>query len=207
MNPLHTDWALSRRIRAGDERAFRELFERFFPRLFRFALARLDGNRAEAREVVQLTFCRAFEHLGSYRGESSLYGWFCQICRNAIADRGRTLRHELECLSAMEEDATLESILEALQAPASDEPETVLWRTELARLIQAALDCLPGHYGDVLEWKYVEGLSVKEIGERLAIGTKAAESCLTRARGAFRAALAEIGGSVDVPAQATREST
>jgi RNA polymerase sigma-70 factor (ECF subfamily) len=207
MNPLHTDWALSRRIRAGDERAFRELFEHIFPRLFRFALARLDGNRTEAREVVQLTFCRAFEHMGSYRGECSLYGWFCQICRNAIADRGRALRYELECLSAMEEDATLESLLEALQAPASEEPEAVLLRTELGRLIQAALDCLPGHYGDVLEWKYVEGLSVKEIGERLAIGTKAAESCLTRARGAFRAALTEIGGSLDVLAEATREPT
>jgi RNA polymerase sigma-70 factor (ECF subfamily) len=202
MNPLHTDWALSRRIRAGDKQAFRELFERFFPRLFRFALARLGGNRAEAREVVQLTFCRAFEHLSSYRGECSLYGWFCQICRNAIVDRGRVLRHELEYLSAMEEDATLESILEALRAPASDEPESALWRMELARLIQAALDCLPGHYGDVLEWKYVEGLSVKEIGERLDIGTKAAESCLTRARGAFRAALAALGGSLEELAHA-----
>jgi RNA polymerase sigma-70 factor (ECF subfamily) len=207
MSPQHSDWALSRRIRAGDEQAFRDLFDRFFPRLYRFAIARLDGNRVEAREVVQLTFCRAFEHLGSWRGECSLYGWFCQICRNAIADRGRALRHEPELLSAMEEDATLESILEALQAPPSDEPENVLWRTELARLIQAALDCLPGHYGDVLEWKYVDGLSVKEIGERLAIGTKAAESCLTRARGAFRAALAEIGGSVDLLSHATEDST
>jgi RNA polymerase sigma-70 factor (ECF subfamily) len=65
------------------------------------------------------------------------------------------------------------------------------------RLIQAALDGLPHHYGDVLEWKYVDGLSVQEIAARLAIGPKAAESCLTRARGAFREAIAAIGGSVD----------
>ena len=73
-------------------------------------------------------------------------------------------------------------------------PKAALWRAELVRLIQAALDCLPGHYGDVLEWKYVDGLSVKEIAERLAIGPKAAESYLTRARGAFREAIAAISG-------------
>jgi RNA polymerase sigma-70 factor, ECF subfamily len=198
MTALHSDWPLSRRILAGDERAFEELFEQFFPRLYRFALARLDGDREQAREVVQVTFCRAFERLDTYRGESSLYGWFCQICRNAIVDRGRDRRHELGYFRLSEEDATVEAILETLRAPAADEPESRLWRAEIVRLIQAALDCLPGRYGDVLEWKYVDGLSVKEIGDRLAIGPKAAESCLTRARGAFREAIAAIGGSVDV---------
>ena len=207
MTPRHPDWTLSRRMLAGDEPAFRELFEQFFPRLYRFALARLDGDREQAREVVQLTFCKAFEGLDSYRGESSLYGWFCQICRNAIIDRGRDRQHELGYFSLPEEDETLEAILDTLHAPAADEPESRLWRAELVRLIQTALDCLPDHYGDVLEWKYVDGLSVKEIGDRLAIGTKAAESCLTRARVAFREAIAALGGSVDVLAHATRETT
>ena len=198
MNAPHTDWAVSRRILAGDEQAFRELFDRFFPRLYRFALVRLEGERELAREVVQQTFCKAFERLESYRGESSLYGWFCQICRNAIADRARERRHMLDYVPLAEDDATLDAILESLQAPDIDEPESRLWRAQLMRLIQAALDCLPGHYGDVLEWKYVDGLTVKEIAERLAIGPKAAESCLTRARGAFREALIAIGGTVDV---------
>jgi RNA polymerase sigma-70 factor (ECF subfamily) len=198
---------LSRRILAGDEQAFRDLFDQFFPRLFRFALARLDGNRDQAREVVQLTFCKAFEGLDSYRGESSLYGWFCQICRNAIADRGRDRRQELEYVALVEDEATLDAILESLQAPAMDEPESTLWRAQLVRLIQAALDCLPGHYGDVLEWKYIDGLTVKEIGDRLAIGPKAAESCLTRARGAFREAIAAIAGSVDVLSRPTEDAT
>jgi RNA polymerase sigma-70 factor (ECF subfamily) len=197
MHRLHTDWELSCRILAGSEAAFRALFDQYFPRLYRFALARLDGNRDQAREVVQLTFCKAFERLDTYRGESSLYGWFCQICRNAIADRFRDRRHEIEYFTFAEDDATLDTILATLRAPAADEPDSRLWRAELVRLIQTTLDCLPGHYGDVLEWKYVDGLSVKEIAERLAIGTKAAESCLTRARGAFREAIAAVSGSVD----------
>jgi RNA polymerase sigma-70 factor, ECF subfamily len=52
--------------------------------------------------------------------------------------------------------------------------------------VQAILDRLPARYGDALEWKYVEGLSVMEIAERLGVGAKAAESLLTRARTAFR---------------------
>jgi RNA polymerase sigma-70 factor, ECF subfamily len=200
------DWSLSRRILRGDEAAFRSLFDRVFPRLYRFALARLDGNPDQALEVVQLTFCKAFERLDSYRGESSLFGWFCQICRNTIADLGRGRQREHRYVAVTEEDPTIEAILESLAAPTADEPECQVWRSELIRLIQGALDCLPGHYGDVLEWKYVDELSVKEIAERLAVGPKAAESYLTRARGAFRQAISEIAGSIDLAAL-TREDT
>jgi DNA-directed RNA polymerase specialized sigma24 family protein len=59
-------------------------------------------------------------------------------------------------------------------------------RKELSQLVQVALDALPFHYSSALEWKYIEGLSVKEIASRLELGLKAAESLLTRARQAFR---------------------
>ena len=49
-----------------------------------------------------------------------------------------------------------------------------------------ALDHLPVHYGQVLEWKYTDGLAVKEMAERLEMTPKAVESLLTRARVAFR---------------------
>jgi DNA-directed RNA polymerase specialized sigma24 family protein len=59
------------------------------------------------------------------------------------------------------------------------------------------LDQLPTRYGDALEWKYGEGLSVKEIATRLGVGPKAAESLLTRARQAFRDAFATVGPSLE----------
>ena len=58
------------------------------------------------------------------------------------------------------------------------------------------MDVLPERYGDVLEWKYVDGLPVADIAARLDIGPKAAESLLTRARAAFREAILAM---VDVP--------
>ena len=198
MSVLHADRAVARRILSGDATAFRELFDSYFPRLYRFALARLNGDRTEARELVQVTFCRAFEQLGSYRGESSLYAWFCQICRNAIVDFFRSRQRDFERVPLLEEDVSMQGFLEALSAPHADEPERHVWRADLMRLIQAALDCLPARYGDILEWKYLDGLSVQEIAERLAIGPKAAESCLTRARAAFREGIVAINGSLDI---------
>ena len=68
-------------------------------------------------------------------------------------------------------------------------------RREIARLVQVVLDRLPGRYGDALEWKYIDGFSVAEIAERLALAPKAAESMLTRARAAFRDAFTAAYGS------------
>ena len=68
-------------------------------------------------------------------------------------------------------------------------------RREIVRLVQLTLDSLPAKYGDVLEWKYIHGLSVAEIAARLKMGSKAVESLLTRARQAFRDAVAPSGGS------------
>ena len=79
---VHVDRAVARRILGGDEAAFRDLFDRFFPRLYRFALARLRDDPDTAKDIVQQTFCQAIERLDTYRGEAALYTWFCQICRN-----------------------------------------------------------------------------------------------------------------------------
>ncbi len=201
MDSTHPDALLAKRLLSGDEQAFREFFDASFPKLYRFALARLSGQRDEATEIVQVTLCKAFEHLDSYRGEASLFGWMCQICRNAINDRGRRAQVEPTPLALLEDDAEVRSILESIAAPAADEPEQQAARNEMVRFIQATLDSLPGRYGDVLEWKYVDGLSVKEIAQRLGVGPKAAESLLTRARTACREVLAELDSSLAFSAQ------
>ncbi len=192
---IHSDRALARRILRGDEAAFRDVFDRYFPRLYRFALARLDGNSHEAKEVVQQTFCKAIEHLDAYRGEASLYAWLCQICRNNIMDSGRRKARESSHISLLEEDGEIRAVLDVLSAPDSDRPDRAALRSDLVRLIQATLDSLPNRYGDVLEWKYVDGMTVKEIAQRLGVGPKAAESLLTRSRGAFRSAVAAVAGA------------
>lgn len=194
---VHVDRAVARRILGGDEAAFRELFDRFFPRLYRFALARVGGDRDTAQDIVQETFCNAIERLDSYRGEAALYTWFCQVCRNAIADHYRRRQSGNERFVLLEDQPDVRAILEALAAPTDDEPDTGVWRQQIHRIVEATLDALPGRYGEVLEWKYLDGESVVEIARRLELGPKAAESLLTRARVAFHAAISELAAASD----------
>ena len=187
---VHVDRAVARRILGGDEAAFRELFDRFFPRLYRFALARVGGDSEAAQDIVQQTFCNAISRLDSYRGEAALYTWFCQICRNVIADHFRSKGRGTTRVVLLEDQPDARAILESLVAPAKDQPDEGAWQAQLHRIVEATLDALPGRYGEVLEWKYIDELSVVEIAERLKLGPKAAESLLTRARESFRDAIA-----------------
>lgn len=190
------DLALAQRILRGDQRAFRDLFDRFFPRLYRFALARAGGDHDVAGEVVQQTLCKGIERLDTYRGEAALYTWFCQICRHALLDHCRRTQRTQQLMQPLEDELDIRTVLEAIAAPLEVQPEVQAWRSDICRLVHATMDALPERYGDVLEWKYVDGMPVADIAARLDIGAKAAESLLTRARGAFREAILAMA---DVP--------
>ena len=195
---IHVDKAVARRILAGDQQAFKDVFDRFFPRLYRYAVVRLDGDREAAKDVVQQTFCKAIERLDSYRGEAALYAWFTRVCRNSLIDYCRSRNRELSRVVPLEDRSEIQAILDAITAPESDQPEVRAKRRDTRRLVQSTLDRLPAKYGDVLEWKYAQGLSVREIAGRMALGPKAVESLLTRARVAFRDAIAAVGSTSDV---------
>ena len=177
-----------KRILAGDQAAFRALFEEYFPRLYRYALAHLAHDHDEARDAVQQTFCRAIEKLDSFRGEAALYTWFCQICHHEIADRYRARGSPVRT-PHVEDSPQLQAVLDALSSNELDQPEVDAWRNDVGRVVQATLDRLPEHYAEILEWKYVDELSVNDIAGRLAVAPKAAESMLSRARSAFRTAI------------------
>jgi RNA polymerase sigma-70 factor (ECF subfamily) len=185
-----SDLALARRVIAGDESAFDEFFAGYFPRLYRFALARLGGNDDAAEDVVQQTLITAIDRLATYRGEAALLTWLCTICRHEIALRLERDGRSRE-ISLADDRADVRAVLDALTV-LGDNPEGQMRRRELSDLVRLTLDYLPGRYGDVLEWKYMQDLSVDEIARRLGIGYKAAESLLTRARHAFRDAFAVI---------------
>ena len=181
-----TDRKLVRRMLAGEEGAFDEFFHEHFPRLYRFALIRLGHDFREAEEVAQSTLCRAVAKIATYQGEASLFTWLCTFCRHEIyALNVRKNRRPRE-VALLEETPDVAAALESLAALFNEGPESSLHRKEVARLVRVALDHLPDRYGRVLEWKYIEGLPVKEIADRLGTSPKAAESLLTRARDAFR---------------------
>ncbi len=179
------DRRLTRRMLAGEERAFDEFFDGHFPGLYRFALARLRRNHDAAEEVAQATICKAIAKLHTYRGEAALFSWLCTFCRHEISAYVRRNRLDTQQIDLIEDRPEVRAALESADRIFED-PDRALDRAEVARLVQVALDRLPPKYGHVLEWKYLEGLSVKEIAVRLQVSPKAAESLLTRAREAFR---------------------
>ena len=179
------DKRLARKLLAGDARAFDQFFDDNFARLYRFAMARLGDDPDGAKEVAQIAMTRAVQKMHTYRAESAMFTWLCAICRNAISDwltrQGRYREH----IVLVEDFPEVQAAVDSLQAPAADSPERHYQRVEALRLIQVALDRLPAKYGNVLEWKYVEGHSVKEIAARLDLGTEATQSLLARAKRAF----------------------
>ena len=90
------DLALARRLAAGDDSAFDTFFADYFPRVYRFARARLDGDDACAEDVTQAALIRALDKIHTYRGDAALFTWLCTLCRHEIADwRQRTGRHHV----------------------------------------------------------------------------------------------------------------
>ena len=189
------DADLVRRMLAGEQAAFTALFDSPFPRVYRFALPRVGRDEDAAREVVQRTMIKAMRKLDQYRGEASLFTWTCQICRHEVADHVRSQRRGSDKVVLIEDSEEVRAALESVAAPPGDDPLRRCDRAELGRLIQSILDRLPARYGEALEWKYIEGSSVDEIGQRLGIGTTAAQSLLARARVAFREGLEAVLGA------------
>ena len=192
-----SDRDLVQRMLAGDQPAFQEFFDSHFPGLYRFAMTRLGHDPDAAEEVVQSTLCKVVRKLHTYRGEASLFTWACTFCRWEIS--GWQSKHGRRGLAVelVEDAPEVRAALESLSALDASGPRERLLRQEVADLVRLTLDQLPRRYGDALEWKYVEGLSVKEIAVRLDLGPKAAESLLTRARQAFREAFAALAAALE----------
>jgi RNA polymerase sigma-70 factor (ECF subfamily) len=180
------DRRLVKRLLAHDREAFNVFFDGYFPRLYRFARTRLGDDPDTTKEIVHVTLSKAIRKLGSYRGEAAFFTWLCTICRNEINDHVERVVRERKHVVLTEDLPDVRAAVDALAAPESDEPESNFRRLETTRLIQVALDQLPAHYADALEWKYIYGFSVEEVAEKLGVGLEAAQSLLARAKRAFQ---------------------
>ena len=156
-------------------------------------MRRLGDDTASAEDAVQQTLCRAVERLDQFKGEAALFTWLCKICRNTIVDMSRSKATRRSDSVPFEDTDEIRAALESISAMAIVDPQETAIMDQVESLVRTILDYLPGRYGDVLEWKYMQGLSVKEISERLEITPKAAESVLNRARLAFRDGVATLG--------------
>lgn len=191
------DRQLVARLRAGDEAEFRRFFEEYFERLYRFAMSRTRGDADLSEEAVQRALCRAVRRLEQYRGDAALFSWLAQICRNELADLLEARQRTAARSPSYDADAATRERAENVPAGEGSDPAAGEQSRSRAALVREVLDGLPGRYGEVLEWKYLEELGVEDIAARLRTSFEAAQSLLARARGAFRSALAARGHDLD----------
>lgn len=187
------DRKLAARMVKGDERAFDFFVDEYYPRLFRFAFPRVGRDADTTQDIVQNTFTNVIRKIGSYRGEAALFTWLCSFCRFEIAAYWRHKGKRAPEVELVEDSPHSRAALETLGAL----PQGTVARferEELARMVWAVLDHLPVRYGNALQWKYIQGFSVREIASRLGESPKAVESVLTRARQAFRDGFAAVAG-------------
>ncbi|MFQ5528332.1 MAG: RNA polymerase sigma factor [Thermoanaerobaculia bacterium] len=188
------DKAFVARLLTGDETAYGELFEVHAQKVYRFALARV-GDPDAAEELAQSSLAKAIPKLAQFRGEASLLTWLCAFCRfEILAFRREQRTREVE-VELADDLPAVERTLDLIGASHVEPPEAQLLRKEVAHVVRVLLDRLPGRYGDVLEWKYLEDLSVSDIAERLHVTRTAAQSTLARARQAFRSGFSEIAAA------------
>ena len=164
-----------RRAQLGDADAFEAVYRAHASRVYALCL-RMAGDAAHARELMQDVFIRAWEKLGTFRGESAFGSWLHRLAVNVVLMDGRlAARRAEEWIDGDEGEARLRP---SREAPAG-------LRMDLDRAIAA----LPPIARQVLILYDVEGYEHQEIGTMLGIAEGTSKAHLFRARRLLRETL------------------
>lgn len=173
------DLALISAAKAGDHYAFEELYRRHSKKLAR-CIRRIVPDQTEAEDILQDTLLRAFTHLKSFEGRSSVSTWLTRIAINAAFSSLRKKRRGTVSLDDTGEECRADQI-GALQDHTPD-PEWQLIETEKKQLLENGILSLPPRLRDIVELRIKLGYSGKQIAKKLAISESAAKSRLCRAQ-------------------------
>jgi RNA polymerase sigma-70 factor (ECF subfamily) len=174
--------------RMGDPGAFREIMTRCNQRLFRIARA-VMRDEAEAEDVLQESYTRAFAAIGTFRGDAEIATWLSRIVLNEAHGRLRRRRTIVE----LHEVETVQESAQLLDFPGvtkSSDPEADAARAQIRRILERAVDDLPEAFRLVFILREVEELSVEETAAHLSLKAETVKTRLHRARLRLREALA-----------------
>lgn len=181
----YSDEQIVKLVLAGQAELYELLMRRYNQRLFRATRAILK-DEAEAEDVMQDAYVRAYANLSGFRGESSFATWLTRIAVH-------------EALARAKRRGLVESIEERDEISASpriSNPERVTAERELKAALETLVDALPLSYRSAFVLRYVEGLSVKETAQCLEISEEATKMRALRARALLRRYLKDRLGIV-----------
>lgn len=196
------DAGLVSRFKSGDQAAFVEIVSRYRERLSQVAW-RLLKNHADAEEIAQDTFVRAYRSLALFRGDSSLYSWLHRITLNLSRNRywyfSRRRQHLTQSLDCAVSDQS-PSVYADLVASPSPGPVREATNREFAALVALCMGRLNNSQREVLILRNAKQCSYREIGQQLGIDIGTVKSRIGRARERLRTLLSETYAGTQRPA-------
>jgi RNA polymerase sigma-70 factor (ECF subfamily) len=178
------DIDLVSRAIAHDVHACRTIVRRNNQRLYRIARGVVRDD-AEAEDVVQEAYVRAFAHLGTFRGDSSLSTWLSRITINEALGRLRSKRRAADAGLALA-GATEAEIIQFPRNRDGNDPERMLAQRQILQLVEQAADNLPEAFRTVFIARMIEGMSIAETAELLHLQPQTVKTRLHRARALVR---------------------
>ena len=173
-----SDAELVSAVRAGDDAAFAELFRRYGPRIRGYVQRRL-GDSGRAEDVTQEAFLSALRHIRASDAQIVFKPWLFEIARNATIDAHRRSSRAEELPV---DDAGSLRPADQQRLAGGPAPDSQLFVKESMDHLRGAFDELPPKHHRALVMRELEGLSYREIGDRLELTKPAVESTLFRAR-------------------------
>ena len=191
---IESDADLVRRMRRRDADALAKWFHRYADGVYGFVFYRVGRDKDLAAEVTQETFTRALQKLGEFDPQrGAMIAWLCTLSRNCVRDALRQRGHEPLAALWNSIDGSLQRIYAELdRSPLA--PDVVEAR-ETQDLVGMTLANLPASYRAVLQAKYVDEKSLKQIAEERAATTDAIKALLKRARKAFKQTFGTLAGT------------
>lgn len=178
-----------KQVKKGDQNAFAEIVELFKDKVFQLCY-RMVGNRHDAEDIAQEAFIRAYININSYDPNRKFSTWLYRIATNLSIDRLRKRKPDY-FLDAEIEGA--EGLTMYSQIPSDEmQPEEMVESLEFQEWIQQEINELPVMYRSVIVLKYIEELSLKEIGEILDLPIGTVKTRIHRGREALRKRLRDV---------------
>lgn len=187
--PGLSDEALVALITSGESAAFEPLLRRYNRLLFRTARSIVQDD-ADAEDVLQSAYLRAFSTLLTFRGESRLSTWLVRIVMNEALARVRKTQRRAEIihLEAQMDDDQIDAQADD-SATRFEEPQAAAMRTQTRRLLERKIDELPESFRTVFMLREVEEMTVEEASEALGVPEATVRTRHFRSRSMLRESL------------------
>ena len=184
------------KVVAGDVNAYAELVEEYQTRVYNLALKML-ANDADAQDIAQEAFLKAYRALDMFRGESGFSSWMYRLTTNLCIDFLRKeKKNRTDSITVVRNDEPEEQEIPDLRY----NPETELERQELRGAIRSALMELNPEYRQAVVMRELGGMSYAEIADELEIELGTVKSRIARARQKMRSFLINNGNFFDAAA-------